>query len=415
MRPATRSSSGSARRRSSPGAVVVERLLAQLERLEEPLELVIDDLHELALRRGARVAGDAAHAAAGAGPGRARDARGAGARPAPPAARGRADRAARARPALLARRDAARCCAPSGIALSDPALGRCTNAPRDGPAGLRLAAISLAAHPDPERFVSEFSGSERTVAGYLLAEVLERQPPEVRDLLLRTSILDRVSGPLADALTGGAGAEAILQRLEDAERVRHRARRRPHVVSLPPPVRRSPAPRAAARRAGDDPVAAPRRGRVARAAARRRRSRPPLPGGRRVGAGRAPARGQLPHADDGRARRRRSTRCSGRSRPMPTWATAISRLALAIDSILHGLLDEAAAHLRVARRLADGGAGRETAALRRLPGRHRGRARPPAQRSGQGAGGHARLQAALERAAGRRAGPCGPTTGRSRS
>ena len=83
------------------------------------------------------------------------------------------------------------------------------------PAGLRLAAISLSAHPDPERFVSEFSGSERTVAGYLLAEVLERQPPEVRDLLLRTSILERISGPLADVLTGGTGAEAILQRLED--------------------------------------------------------------------------------------------------------------------------------------------------------------------------------------------------------
>ena len=89
-------------------------------------------------------------------------------------------------------------------------------------AGLRLAAISLAAHPDPERFVSEFSGSERTVAGYLLAEVLERQPPEVRDLLLRTSVLERVSGPLADVLTGGTGAEAILQRLEGPERLRHR-------------------------------------------------------------------------------------------------------------------------------------------------------------------------------------------------
>ena len=63
--------------------------------------------------------------------------------------------------------------------------------------------------------MSEFSGSERTVAGYLLAEVLERQPPEARDLLLRTSILERVSGPLADSLTGGTGAEAILQRLED--------------------------------------------------------------------------------------------------------------------------------------------------------------------------------------------------------
>ena len=54
------------------------------------------------------------------------------------------------------------------------------------------------------------------MAGYLLAEVLERQPPEVRDLLLRTSVLERVSGSLGDALTGGAGSEAILQGLEDA-------------------------------------------------------------------------------------------------------------------------------------------------------------------------------------------------------
>ena len=59
--------------------------------------------------------------------------------------------------------------------------------------------------------MTEFCGSERTVAGYLLAEVLERQPPEVRELLLRTSVLERVSGPLADALTGAAGSEAILQ------------------------------------------------------------------------------------------------------------------------------------------------------------------------------------------------------------
>ena len=83
-------------------------------------------------------------------------------------------------------------------------------------AGRCAAGGDLASsHPDRERFVAEFSGSERTVAGYLLAEVLERQPPEVRDLLLRTAILERVSGPLADALTGGAGSEAILQRLAD--------------------------------------------------------------------------------------------------------------------------------------------------------------------------------------------------------
>ena len=83
-------------------------------------------------------------------------------------------------------------------------------------AGLRLAALSLAGHPDPERFAAEFSGSERTVAEYLLAEVLERQSEEVRRLLLRTSILERVSGELADLLTGGSGGERILQDLEEA-------------------------------------------------------------------------------------------------------------------------------------------------------------------------------------------------------
>jgi LuxR family transcriptional regulator, maltose regulon positive regulatory protein len=103
----------------------------------------------------------------------------------------------------------------SGIAISDEAVSLLHGRTEGWPAGVRLAAISVAAHPDPERFVSEFSGSERTVAGYLLAEVLGRQPPEVRDLLLRTSILERVSGPLADTLTDGVGAEGILQRLED--------------------------------------------------------------------------------------------------------------------------------------------------------------------------------------------------------
>ena len=83
-------------------------------------------------------------------------------------------------------------------------------------AGLRLAVLSLAGHPEPERFVAEFSGSDRTVAGYLMAEMLERQPPEVQGLLLRTSVLDRVNGELADLLTGRPGSERILLELEDA-------------------------------------------------------------------------------------------------------------------------------------------------------------------------------------------------------
>jgi LuxR family transcriptional regulator, maltose regulon positive regulatory protein len=83
-------------------------------------------------------------------------------------------------------------------------------------AGLRLAALSLAGHPDPERFAAEFSGSERTVAEYLLAEVLDRQGEQVRRLLLRTSVLDRVNGELADLLSGGSGGERVLQDLEQA-------------------------------------------------------------------------------------------------------------------------------------------------------------------------------------------------------
>ena len=104
----------------------------------------------------------------------------------------------------------------AGIPLSDPALARLYDRTEGWAAGLRLAALSLAGHPDPDRFAAEFSGSERTVAEYLLAEVLERQPEPVRRLLLRTSVLDRVNGELADLLTGGSGGERVLQELEQA-------------------------------------------------------------------------------------------------------------------------------------------------------------------------------------------------------
>jgi LuxR family maltose regulon positive regulatory protein len=102
------------------------------------------------------------------------------------------------------------------VELSDSALELLVQRTEGWAAGLRMAALSLAGHPDPERFAAEFSGSERTVAEYLLAEVLDRQPEEVRRLLLRTSVLERVNGPLADLLTGGSGGERILQELEEA-------------------------------------------------------------------------------------------------------------------------------------------------------------------------------------------------------
>jgi LuxR family transcriptional regulator, maltose regulon positive regulatory protein len=76
-------------------------------------------------------------------------------------------------------------------------------------AGLRLAAMSMAGRPDPEQFVKELDAEDGAIAGYLMDEVLNTQPPTIRDLLLKTSILDRVSVELAGDLAGSKAAEAI--------------------------------------------------------------------------------------------------------------------------------------------------------------------------------------------------------------
>jgi LuxR family maltose regulon positive regulatory protein len=106
--------------------------------------------------------------------------------------------------------------ASSGISLSSTGATALRERTEGWAAGLRLAIISLSGHPDPERFVAEFSGTDRAIGEYLMAEMLERQPSEVQTMLLRTSILDRVNDELADLLSGRSGSEQVLLALEDA-------------------------------------------------------------------------------------------------------------------------------------------------------------------------------------------------------
>ncbi len=81
-------------------------------------------------------------------------------------------------------------------------------------AGLKLAALSMQGRGDVRGFVDAFSGDNRYVADYLIDEVLNAEPAHVRRFLLSTAILDRISGPLCDAVTGERGSQALLESLE---------------------------------------------------------------------------------------------------------------------------------------------------------------------------------------------------------
>jgi LuxR family maltose regulon positive regulatory protein len=83
-------------------------------------------------------------------------------------------------------------------------------------AGLQLAALSLQGRTDITAFVEGFSGSHRYVLDYLAEEVLERQPEQLRGFLLETSVLDRLSGPLCEAVTGRADSQQLLEAVERA-------------------------------------------------------------------------------------------------------------------------------------------------------------------------------------------------------
>ena len=81
-------------------------------------------------------------------------------------------------------------------------------------AALQLAALSLEHRDDPAAFIAGFAGDDRFVVDYLVDEVLDRQPDDIRTFLLETSILSRLTGPLCAAVTGRRDARATLEALE---------------------------------------------------------------------------------------------------------------------------------------------------------------------------------------------------------
>ena len=104
----------------------------------------------------------------------------------------------------------------SGPALPDEIATALAARTEGWAAGLQLAAMSLRGRSDVAGFVADFSGSHRHVLDYLAEEVLERQPEQVRAFLLETSVLDRLSGELCDAVTGRPGSQALLEQVEHA-------------------------------------------------------------------------------------------------------------------------------------------------------------------------------------------------------
>src|SRR5918994_1648552 len=101
-----------------------------------------------------------------------------------------------------------------GLSLSAEDIAALEDRTEGWIAGLQLAALSMGGREDVAGFIRAFAGDNRYVVDYLVEEVLQRQPERVRSFLLQTSILDRLSGSLCDAVTGQDGGRAMLEALE---------------------------------------------------------------------------------------------------------------------------------------------------------------------------------------------------------
>ena len=102
----------------------------------------------------------------------------------------------------------------TGLSLSASDVATLEKRTEGWVAALQLAALSMQDRDDVAGFIAGFAGDDRYVVDYLAEEVLARQPDEVHQFLLSTSILDRLSAPLCDAVTGRADGRSMLARLE---------------------------------------------------------------------------------------------------------------------------------------------------------------------------------------------------------
>jgi LuxR family maltose regulon positive regulatory protein len=103
-----------------------------------------------------------------------------------------------------------------GAGLPQAAVAALTDRTEGWAAGLQLAALSLQGRADPASFVETFTGSHRYILDYLTEEVLDRQPQHLVAFLLETSVLERLCGPLCDAVTGRRDSQQLLEQIERA-------------------------------------------------------------------------------------------------------------------------------------------------------------------------------------------------------
>lgn len=101
-----------------------------------------------------------------------------------------------------------------GLTLTDAQVAVLSRRTEGWAAGLYLAGLSLAGHSDAEAFIQTFAGDNRHIVDYLIAEVLDSQPPHIRDFLMRTSLLAELSGALCDAVLQTSGSASMLQTIE---------------------------------------------------------------------------------------------------------------------------------------------------------------------------------------------------------